>query len=253
MASSKPAAAALYESCAVTIVKVTMDISGALAKLEAAAKQGDYATAVALTKTAKIVQADLRSEMQRVFTSAVPFTLNSLYVKSASKSDQTATVGVKTQGRTSASNWLLPEIVGGLRHGGIEVFLKPIGLPPPGMFATPAGAAPLTGAGKLNVNAIKRIVTQLAGQPQGANALQVLKRRRTGSKIAYFALPRAVGSLHAGIYGRRGHEILPILYFVKQPSYRKKFNFYEVGTASAQRNFPIQFRLAMANALRTAR
>jgi hypothetical protein len=235
-----------------TVVHVSMDTKGAMAKLGAALKQGDYATAVALTKTAKIAQADLRTEMQRSFVSAVPFTLNSLYVKGATKTNQVATIGFKTGGRSNAQTWLQPEIEGGVRHGGIEVFLKPIGLPPPGLYAVPGSAANKTGSGKLSIPVLKRIVTQLAGQPQGVVGMQTARKRR-GSKVEYFALSTSVGRLKAGIYGKRGRETLPIILFVRQPSYHKKFNFYEVGMASAQRNFPGQFREAMAAALRTAR
>ncbi len=94
-------------------ITVKIDASGAFAKLEAAAKQVAYAQAVALTRTAQIVKTDLRAEMQKVFSSATNFTLSSLYVKAATQSDPVAIVGVRAGGRSSAANWLLPEIEGG--------------------------------------------------------------------------------------------------------------------------------------------
>jgi hypothetical protein len=242
----------------VTVIKVKIDISDAINLLTAAQKQVDYATAAALTKTAQAVKAAEREEMQRVFTSAVPFTLNSLYVKSATRSNLVATVGVKDQGGTSAADWLLPEIEGGRRPRGIEVFLKPIGLPPTGMYAVPGSAAPMSGNKKININALKKIVGQLRSQPQGAAGFTSIKRAstktgRSSRKAQYFFLDKPMFGLPAGIFGVKGRAIQPIILFVKQPSYRRKFDFYGVATTTAERVFPQAFKAALAAALATAR
>ncbi len=81
----------------------------------------------------------------------------------------------------------------------------------------------MTGSGKLSISALRRIVSQMQANPQDAGAM--LKRRRTARRVDYFALTQSLGALKPGIYGRRGHEILPIVIFVARPQYRKKFNF----------------------------
>jgi hypothetical protein len=235
-------------------IKVKIDTSDALNALTAAAKQVEYATAVALTKTAQAVKAGERAEMQRVFVSAVPFTLNSLYVKSATRTDLVATVGIKDQGR-SAINWLSTEIKGGARPSGIEVFLKPIGLPPSGMYAVPGKEAPMTSNKKLNVSALRKIVSQLQAQPQGLQGMTAIKRKqgRGSTKAQYFALPKPMLGLPAGIFGLKGREVLPIVLFVKRPSYRAKYDFYGVANRIAQEKFPALFHKALADALSSAR
>jgi hypothetical protein len=241
----------------VGFIKVTVDSRDAIAFLTAATKQVKFATARALTKTAQAVKAAERAEMQKVFASAVPYTLNSLYIKSASRDDLVAEVGIKTQGKTSAIDWLLPEIEGGPRTHGIEVFLKPLGLPPTGAFAVPGSAAPLSGNGKLNVSALKRIVSQLQSQPQGAAGFRSIQRKKgrgRGSKKAqYFYLDKPQFGLPAGIFGVKGREVQPIIVFVKQPSYRAKYDFYGVATKTAQQAFAPAFHAALADALATAR
>ena len=235
-----------------TVIKVTADASDALKALTAAAKQVAFATAVALTKTAQAVKTAQRAEMQKVFKSPVPFTLNSLYVKSATKTEPVAYVGVKNQGR-SAINWLLPEIEGGARTHGIEVFLKPLNLPPTGMFALPGKSAPMSGS-HLNVNALKRIVSQLQAQPAGAAGFAAIKRKKgRGSKKAqYFYLDKRAFGLPPGIFGLQGRQVLPIIVFTSQPSYRAKFDFYGVATTTAESVFPQRFREALASALASA-
>lgn len=237
-----------------TVISVKADISGALAKLTAAASnQVPFATALALTKTAQLVKADLRQEMQNVFKSAVSFTLNSLYIKSATKSNLVSIVGVKSTGRTSAATWLRPEIEGGPRFSGIEAFLRPAGLPPPGLYAVPGSGAPLSSGGKINISALQRIVAQLTKITGGAQGFAALKRKRTGTRAQYFYLRSPQFGLPAGIFGLKGRQVSPIILFVRQPQYRKRFDFYGVGQSSARRRFPEQFEAAMQTAIKTAR
>jgi hypothetical protein len=191
--------------------------------------------------------------MQRVFKSAVPYTLNSLYIKSASRSDLISEVGIKTGGRSSAVDWLIVEIEGGPRTTGIEVFLRQF--IPSGAYAVPGSAAPMSGNGKLNVNALQRIVSQLQAQPQGAEGLRSIQRKkgRGSTKAQYFYLDKPQYGLPAGIFGVKGREVLPIILFVKQPSYRAKYDFYGVATKTAEQVFGGLFHTALTDALASAR
>lgn len=234
-------------------IKVNADISRASRLFDNLREdQLPFATALALTKTAQKVQADVRKEMQHVFLSAVPYTLNSLYVLAATKSSQVSVVGVKNK-RGGAIEWLLPEIEGGPRPSGIEVFLKPANLPPPGMYAVPGLYAPISSNGKTDVNALRRIVSQLSAVPTGVAGLRALRSRGQSRKAAYFALLQPDFGLKPGIYGVRGREIQPIIIFVKRPMYRRRLDFYGVAQRSAERYFADEFDAAAQRAIATAR
>jgi hypothetical protein len=228
------------------MITVKVDISKAMRKIDLAKEQLPFAAASALTKTIQQARTDAKAGFS-VFSSVTSATLRSLYIVTASKSNLVATIGIKDY----ATGWMGPEIKGGPRYSGIETWLKPANLPPPGMYAVPGSAAPMNGAGHLNLNAIKRIVSQLVAQPQSTG--QIIKRRRGGRKAEYFSLSKPLGGLKPGIYSKRGVEIQPILMFVGQPQYHSKYDFYGITTASIQRNWPTQFALAAANAMRTAR
>jgi hypothetical protein len=231
----------------VTIVGVNVDTGKAQRFLDELGKQLPFATALALTKTAAIVKDDLVSNMESTFGSAVAFTLKGIYTKRATKQNLTASVGTKAQ----QSMWLVPEIRGGTRPGGIEVFLRPLNMPPPGYYALPASGAPLTGNAKISIPKLRQIVSIILAS--GQSTVSAVRSKRQSKKVQYFALAQKMGGLQPGIWGRRGRAVFPIIIFVRKPRYRKKFDFYGVGTASAEAAFPNQFNMAAAAAVATAR
>lgn len=74
-----------------------------------------FATSLALNMLAKEIKNNYQDEMRRTFNNPVPFTLNGMYIKSSSKTNLYAEVGLKEfaiKGNAS-SKYLLPQIQGG--------------------------------------------------------------------------------------------------------------------------------------------
>ena len=67
-----------------------------------AQRQVPFATALALTKTAKFVQQKIREEMPRVFDRPTRYTLNSTWVRAATKARLWAEVKIKDDLATRA-------------------------------------------------------------------------------------------------------------------------------------------------------
>ena len=93
-------------------ISVRADVKGLTRQLSALAqKQIPFATATALTATAKLVAAAEVENMKKVLDKPTPFTLRSVRVKGARKSDPVATVYMQD----TAAVYLLPFEFGG-RH-----------------------------------------------------------------------------------------------------------------------------------------
>ena len=241
-------------------INVSIDISKALSRLDAAREQVPFATALALTKTAQAVQTDLVDEMRRVFKSPTPFTMASLYVKSAKKSDLTAYVWVKDRQR----RYMLTEIEGGPRNvKGFEALLIRAGIMPSGWYAVPASGAPLDQYGNVSGGLIGKLLSQLQAARESLQNESLAKKqrrnRRNNQVGSFFAIQVGQTShLRPGIYMRQSATsrggIVPIFIFVSRaPAYRARFDFYGVGARMARQRFPLEFDRAITVALRTAK
>ena len=78
---------------------MTINVGPAIQQLTAFAdagkKQVTFATRVALTRTAQLASANLKHEMRDIFRSPTPYTLSSLFVRPATKTNLTAEVKLK--------------------------------------------------------------------------------------------------------------------------------------------------------------
>jgi hypothetical protein len=88
-----------------------------------ARKQLPFATAQAINATAAIVKEAEQENMRKVLDAPTPFTVNSVAVKKATKSNPVALVYVKPV----AAAYLLPYEKGGLNKLNSQALLKPIG------------------------------------------------------------------------------------------------------------------------------
>lgn len=225
--------------------EMKIDISDALRKIDIAKEQLPFATALALTRTVQQAQKDAVAGFA-VFASVTAATRRSIFYTPASKTKLVAVVGVK-----DFAQWIFVEVKGGPRNRGIESYLRPAQLPPPGMYAVPVQGSPITTSrDRISLSKLQKVVSLLQQQPQKVAAVV---KRRGGTKIEYFALREAMNGLHAGIYQKRGKQITPLLLFVGKPQYTAKYDFYGIVEASIRRNFPEQFKLAAAKAMSTAR
>lgn len=213
-------------------------------------RQFPVAVAKALTFTAERVKARLVSEMSTVFDRPTPYTLNSLYLKSATVSSLTSEVFLKDKMSKgpAASDWLGPEIFGGDRKAKrSEKAFQFRGVLPSGMYAMPGANAELDAYGNMSRGQIMRMLSYFKAAEMtagyGANTsaekkASMAKGTRSSLGITYFALTKKRGRLLPGIYSKVAGRIKPVMIFTKKPSYKPRFHFYKVGEATVNKEWP---------------
>lgn len=220
--------------------------------------QVPFATAKALTLTAKAVQAGMRTEMASVFDRPKPYTLGGTYITPATKTNQVAVVGIKDEsssGRAPAK-YLSAQLGGGARRvAGYESALQKLGVMPSGWRAVPAAGAKLDRYGNLNQNQYTEMIGSLR-----ANIRSYKGRGKRAYAAGYFAaLPgsRRASHLTPGVYYRieraGSSAIIPVLVFVQSVQYAKRLDLIKIVDAEVGPTFDREFAAALAGAIRTAR
>lgn len=240
-----------------------------VARLGRLTGQMQFATALALTRTAQHVRRELEAEILRVFDRPTRWTQRALYLQPARKNRLEARVWIKDGmgwGTTAPERYLRPQIYGGQRDvKRFERALQARGVLPVGMITVPAAAARLDAYGNMSRGQIVQILSYFRAfgeEGYRANITDERKQRMARStrrKIgtAYFALQRPHGKLRPGIYQRyhlaHGSAVKPVLLFVKAAHYRPRFDFFGVGQRVADKHIADEFKKALAQAIATAR
>lgn len=235
-------------------------------RAEGLARKVPWVTARTLTLTAKDVQRELKAEMSRAFDRPTPYTLNSTFMKAATKTRLEARVWLKDNpfGKgTPADRYLAPQVYGGQRrHKGMERALIAAGVMRPGQYAVPAAGAQLDAYGNVKRSQIVQILSQLkvqqrAGYESRASGSTASRRAVRRQGVTYFAISTATRGLQPGIYLKRrfamGSAIRPVFVFVGAPQYSKRLRFFEVGEAVAREQQPRHFASEWAKASAEAR
>jgi hypothetical protein len=81
----------------VIVIKVQSNMKELMALHNADQKHMRLSAAIALTKTAKAAQEELRKEMEKAFDRPTPYALNSTYVRTANVNRLEAEVGIKDE------------------------------------------------------------------------------------------------------------------------------------------------------------
>lgn len=204
-----------------------------------------FVTAYALTKTAQDIKADEVRSMSSVFDRPTRFTLNSLFVKPATKTDLVAEVFFKDGfGSVPAWRYLGPQVEGGARrHKAHELRLIRAGHMKPDEYAVPGVGVKLDAYGNIAGSLIERILSQVQAAEQfsgyAANATgKSLKRAKKRKAGRYFIMrPDGAGSARRnvapGIYFRADvRSVVPVILFVRAPKYQRRFPFYETARAT---------------------
>lgn len=237
--------------------------------------QVPFAMAKALTKTAQDVQAAEVKVLQSSLDRPTPYTLKSLYVKPATKKDLSAMVYFKDKSSAGkgnpAANYIQPQVQGGKRNlKRFESALRRIGVLPNGMYVAPGSDCPLDAYGNIPASFIVQILSYMrAFGEQGYKANITDKRKAAlakGSKrrqgFEYFvSYGKGTWSgrqhLPPGIWKRvgfaQGSAIKPMMMFVKEPSYSKRFPFYETAQKVIDQKLKDNFNEAMREAIATAK
>jgi hypothetical protein len=237
-------------------------------ELQDMSKQVNFASAVAVTRTAFLARQGIYREMEEVFDRPTPYTMRSLYSTRATPTSQQAEVSFKDFARkgTRAKQYLGPEVYGGPRGAKrFEIALRNADVTslaqkrmPSDRFALPSKYMRLDPYG----NAPRGLITQILSRLRAAN--DVTQRRSESARSArkriredYFVGRPGGGRLPFGIYQRAtfafGSSVRPIFLFGKQPVYRKRLPFFEVAQGVADQELTRQFSIAFDEAMRTAR
>ncbi|MEX0745690.1 MAG: hypothetical protein WD118_08810 [Phycisphaeraceae bacterium] len=204
-----------------------------------------FYTAYALTKTAQDVRAAQYASMREVFDRPTRFTLNSLFVRPATKHNLTAIVFFKEGfGSVPAFRYLGPQVVGGARvKKSHERALERAGILKSGEFVVPGEGVKLDAHGNMRGGDITRILSMLGASPDPTqNTTARSRRTRKGrARGSYFVL-RDRGAPD-GIYHRSGlREIKPVMIFVRRPQYRKRLPWEQTARRVVQQRFAHHFR-----------
>jgi hypothetical protein len=206
------------------------------------AKQLEFANVLALTRTAYRVRDAEYAEMQRVFDRPTRFTLNSLYVDSATKLKPEAIVETKPGANSvPAGRYLSPQVEGGVRRAkSHEAKL--------GNYTLPSKFAQLDAYGNFPAAQYRKLISNIGADfDQSANSSRTAASKRRRKRLAYFKQ----GNI---IFKREGQTITPQLILVDTfPSYAVRFRFFDVAERAHRVLYPREFDKAFNQAIATAR
>jgi hypothetical protein len=221
-------------------------------------KKLPYATATALTRTAKKVQSAFIMAMRQDFDRPTPYTLSGTFVKPATASVLTATVGWKDYASKGvpASQFMLPQLEGGQRSlKSSEKWLNIKGVLPGGMVTVPGDAAKLDGYGNMSRGQLVQVMSALSAFPEAgylANRVKIGPKTRAAAKrhAQFFVGQPGGGRLPLGVYQRLPNGVIkPILIFVKSPNYKVLIPWTQIADRVYEADFQDEFNRAMRDML----
>jgi hypothetical protein len=243
-----------------TISVDTRDVMKAIDRLRR--EDAPFVTAYALTKTAQDIKAEEVKTMGQVFDRPTRFTLNALYVKTATKKDLSAVVEFKDGGGKSVPAWryLGPQVSGGGRQKkSHERRLERAGILRSDEYVVPGQGVELDAYGNMRGGLIERILSQLQAAEQfagyQANETARSRKRNASKRTGRYFLLRGRGAPD-GIYHRPAgntREIRPVMMFVKAPRYQKRFPFYEVAQKVFNDRFLMHARAGFERTIKPVR
>jgi len=230
-------------------------------------KQVQFATRVALTRTAgKVKDAEVH-EMRDVFRNPTPYTLSSVFVLPATNNRLSATVLLKDEATKAvpAAKFLKAQIDGGQR--GLKRFERALiaaRVMPADYRAVPGSAAKLDSFGNMNRGQIVQILSFFRAFPEmgykanmtDAGRARLARGKRGQQGFVYF-VGRPGNRLPLGIYQRikfgHGSAVKPVLIFVRSAVYEAIFDFSYVAEDVVAREFGDEFAKAYIEAAGSAR
>lgn len=212
-------------------------------------KQIPFATAVALTRTAKDAEKVLKATMKRVFDRPTPYTLRGTMTRPATKQKLVASVGFRDfAGKgTPAGKYLRPQIEGGPRRSKkSERLLRQAGLLRSNEYIVPSKAIRLNRYGNITGGQMQKIISGLRAQN---DQHQNRTARSARGKAAGYFVPNQGSKLPRGVWERRGKKIKPLLIFVKRPTYQKRLPFNKIIKRTVERRMPYHFQRELGKAI----
>ena len=232
-------------------INVTTNLPDVSRWIDRLGKQGRFAAAVALTKTAQDVQRAIPAELDKVLDRPTEFTKRGTYIKAARRDTLAAEVGF----RPLQAKYMRYQIEGGVvepKRGGIKlpgnIQLNGFGNIPRGTIARLKAAAK---SGNLGGVLSKRLGVE-GNRRKGAAPIQLFYGKPTGKgwDKAPVGIWRRVPPATPGGKGK----LIPVIVFEDSPArYRRRFDFVGLAQRTVRARFAGHFSTAITNALRTAR
>lgn len=217
------------------------------------------AMARALNNTASAAKQAVRSRMLEVFDNPNPWTKNAFFVRPATPQNMQAWVATRdfAPGGTAAYDYLRPEIFGGPRPmKKSEKALRPI---VGDQYWVPGRGAPLDAYGNIQRGEIVRILSRLGLMQDPLQNMTDRTAKRLarkglnarGQRSEYFIAREKGNGRAKGIYKLIGPgNVVPILIFVRQPSYRAVLPVEQIVQDAVDQNAEAMIGKAVRYALR---
>lgn len=229
-------------------------------------RQFPFAMALTLTTLAAKIRWAEQEDMRRVFDRPTRWTVNSVRYDRATKQKLQAKVYILDEAAkgTAPATYLGTQIAGGQRgQKRYERRLSRAGVLPRGWVTVPGSGERLNQYGNLSQGRIVQILSAArAFTESGFNVYKGPGARSSKVVDRMFVSPGPgmwfgrMNRLPAGVWirsGRGGRKVRPVLLFVRQASYRPRFDFQGVAQQLMDREFRETFMESMARALATAR
>lgn len=229
---------------------------GALAQ-----NQLPFATAVAITQTAKDVEKGLQTEIKTVFDNPSPYISRGTFSTSATKAKPEATIGMKDFGNArgaSPARYVQESFGGGARgQKPFEIVLRSLGVLQAGWKAMPGEGMKLDRYGAPD----RKVLAEIIGALKSGFSAYKGRGKRLAA-VGYFAVPVGatrpqVQHLPPGIYRRiksdSASAIQPVFIFVQAAQYQTRIDLKKIAQEVVRQKFEERFKAALERALRTAR
>lgn len=244
-------------------ISVKTDFDNAIRKLGFGGRydrQVPFAIKNTLNKLAQDVKTDVVNEMRNKFDHPTPFTLNSLFIKYATKQSLTARVYLKDKELFKSrpfNEQLAHEFAGGQRiRKRLEYWFQRAGYISSNEYLVPGEAAQLDAFGNMSRGQIQKILSQLRAGPD-AYAYKTNSKRSLGKRRDIQFFWSRGGSLKRGVWARYrfafGSAVKPILIVVAHAGYIRKIDIDRIGNARVNRDFNDRFAIELQKAIASAK
>lgn len=268
-------------------LSASVNFDQVLSLLDSTGKQGQYATMVAINKSAEVAKDAVARQLPIVFDRPTSWVLNSLRIQYAKdRAKPVAQLAFKDKSlAVSARTMIFPHVEGGARHfKAMEARLSAMGFLPKDFNAVPGGGAILDGNGNMSRGQISQLLNVLGTYTEsGFNKANLNTRKRLAKGnvkqnkygFEYFVSYGKIGRTSVGMKGGEmaktqtllnhlapgvyqrvktgfGTSIKPILIFVRRAQYRKRLDFYNIAQDAFNKSFPGEFKKSFDDAMRTA-
>lgn len=222
-------------------------------------RQVPFATAKALNALAERIRMGERAVMRQRFDRPTGYTMDSMYIRYASKSKQFAEVKIKDSAYKAApaANWLNTEIVGGpRRQKRSEKALSIAGL---GSYWTPGPGAVMDGYGNVGRGFVVKMLSALKAFGEQGYMANRSKSQRSQRKARNFDIFVGTPNGEAmGVWQRvamgHGTALKPLMWIQNDaPAYRIRFPFDKIAGNTFNAHAPAEFERALREAMATAR